>query len=152
MGHNWKHVPTNNPEFWKCADCGKLDHNALPDTAENCAGKCAHCGLDYGLHICGICGKVTCENCMWQHTHEKTNKQSEAMTMSEDQASYITEKDSQAVKRLQEYFRRRAGDLKYRDVTDETFLHWLSRVLEYIRAAEYHRVKQIIENDPAFKK
>jgi len=71
--------------------------------------------------------------------------------MSEEQASYITDKDSQAVKQLREYFRRRAWDLKYQADTDEMFLHWLARVLEYNRSAEYDRVKQLLENDPDFQ-
>lgn len=70
--------------------------------------------------------------------------------MSEEQASYITDKDSEAVKRLREYFTRRAHALKYEAVTDETFAKWFADVLQYIRAEEYHRVKQIIENDPEF--
>ena len=105
--------------------------------------RCVHCGLDYGLHVCGICGKVTCENCMWQHTHEKP-------TATAPTASQITTEDHKAVKRLQEHFRRRAWDLKYTAVTDHNFLRWLGDVMESIRSEEYAHVKKVLENDPAF--
>ncbi len=72
--------------------------------------------------------------------------------MSEEQTSQVTDKDRQAVKRLQEYFRRRAWDLKIGLITDETFTRWLGDVLKNIRQEEYQRVKTILENDPAFAK
>ncbi len=74
--------------------------------------------------------------------------------MTEEQVSDITEKDRQAVKRLQEYFRRRQWDLRktYPANTDEYFSQWHGDVLQSIRSAEYARVKHVLENDPAFTK
>jgi hypothetical protein len=74
--------------------------------------------------------------------------------MTEEQVSDITEKDRQAVKRLREYFRRRQWDLRkaYRENTDKYFLQWLGDVMQSIHSAEYARVKQVLENDPAFTK
>jgi len=37
----------------------------------------------------------------------------------------ISDADRKTVKRLREYFRWRARDLKYYDITDDNFIQWL---------------------------
>ncbi len=64
----------------------------------------------------------------------------------------ISGADRKAVKRLKEYFRRHAWDLKYHTPTDDNFMQWLGDVMKSIRAEEYLRVKHIMETDPAFTK
>ena len=68
--------------------------------------------------------------------------------MSEPQKVYVTDEDIAAVNRLHEYYRRQGKD----PGTDETFMQWLNEVMQAKRIKEYKRVKQIIENDPAFTK
>jgi hypothetical protein len=74
--------------------------------------------------------------------------------MTEEQASEITEKDRQAVKRLREYFRRRQYDMRkaYRENTDKYFLQWLGDVMQSIESAEWTRVQKVLQNLPSVKR
>lgn len=68
--------------------------------------------------------------------------------MNEQQKYYVTDEDIKAVAKLQEYYRRQVRDW----TTDETFMQWMNEVMNAKRTNEYQQVKQVIENDQAFRK
>jgi hypothetical protein len=55
----------------------------------------------------------------------------------------VTEQDIQAVERLWNFYQRRCGE---EFAGDRDFRFWVFDVLQVIRARDYQRVKEILEN------
>jgi hypothetical protein len=64
------------------------------------------------------------------------------MKMAEPQT---TDKDSEAVRRLQMYFRNNPALVWQYGASDEDFMRWVKSVLKVIRADDMERVKQLFD-------
>jgi hypothetical protein len=64
--------------------------------------------------------------------------------MTEPQA---TDKDSEAVRSLQMYFRRSPSLVWQYGASDEDFLRWVRTILKVIRDDDMEQVKQLLENE-----
>lgn len=59
--------------------------------------------------------------------------------------SQVTDKDSEAVRRLQMYFRNNPALVWQYGASDEDFMRWVRSVLKIIRADDMAQVKQMLE-------
>lgn len=60
------------------------------------------------------------------------------------------EKDIEAVRRLQMFFRESPKLVWKYGASDEGFIWWVADVLKIIRAEDMAQVKKLLENDPGF--